>query len=377
MRVIALFLGATVFTAVAAAAGSSALAQSGAASSASTQPRGPYKVIKSVKVGGEGGFDYVYADADSRKLFIVRSARPSGRMDVYDLDSLQPAGSLPEVIGGHGVAIDPKSGHGFTSSNPVVMFDAKTLAPAKTIPVEGRPDGIFLEPATGHIFVLSHSAPNVTVINAADGAIAGTIDLGGAPEQGASDGKGHAYICLEDKDKIAVVDTSANKVTGTYDLAGKGGGPAGLALDAKNGVLFAFCRRPQNCVVISAADGKILETLPIGAGVDAAEFNPDTQEAFSSQGDGTLTVIKENSPTSFVVEQTVETKRGGKCSTLDARTGHIYITSADRATPTQPAGSQPTANAGGEGQRRPGGGGGGRGGAMVPGSFTITVVGKD
>ncbi len=149
------------------------------------------------------------------------------------------------------------------------------------------------------------------------------------------------------------------KVTAHYDLGGKGGGPAGLAMDAKNRILFVCCRRPQTMVVLNADDGKIITSLPIGSGVDAAEFNPATMEAFSSQRDGTLTVVKENSPTSFEVEQSVETKPGAKTSTLDGKTNQIYLITAEQAAPA--AGDQ----------------GGGRGrGRMVPDSFTILVVGK-
>ncbi len=136
----------------------------------------PYKLIKTAKVGGAGGFDYVYADAQGRRLYIPRG----NRVTVFELETLKPAGEIPDTRGVHGVAVDPKSGHGFASSNPVVMFDTKTLATIKSIPVEGNPDGILFDPATEHVFVLSHRAPNVTVINAADGAIVGTIDLGGA-----------------------------------------------------------------------------------------------------------------------------------------------------------------------------------------------------
>jgi DNA-binding beta-propeller fold protein YncE len=360
-------------------------ASAGFAVAQTTKESAPYKVLQITKVGGEGGFDYVYADSDSRKLFIVRSGR-LGRCDMYDLDSLKMVDTIPGVNNGHGVAVDTKSGHGFTSSNPVVMFDVNTRVTIKTIPVEGNPDGIFFEPATEHIFVLSHRQPNVTVINGTDGSIVGTIDLGGSPEQGASDGKGHCYIDLEDQAAVAVVDANANKLTATYSLGDKGGSPGGLALDAANGIIFSFCHDPQNCVILNAADGKIIDTLPIGNGVDAAEFNPNTMEAFSSQGDGTLTIIKENSPTSFEVEQTVKTKLGAKCSTIDLKTGNIYLTTADQ----RPAASQPAAAPSG-GQVAAGGGPGGapangqgggrrarrpRGGGMVPNSFQIIVVGK-
>jgi hypothetical protein len=241
------------------------------------------------------------------------------------------------------------------------MFDTKTLATIKTIDAQGNPDAILFDPFTEHVFVLSHRAPNATVLNAADGSIVGTIDLGGAPEEAVSDGAGHVYIDIEDADKIAVVDASTLKVTAHYDLAGKGGGPAGLALDAKNHLLFAFCRNPATCVVLNAQDGKIIATLPIGHGVDAAEFNPNTMEAFSSQGDGTLTVIKEASPTSISVEQTVQTKAGARTSTLDAKTGQIFLVTAEFAAPS----TQPISSSGPP--PRP---------QALPDTFTILVVGK-
>jgi DNA-binding beta-propeller fold protein YncE len=331
----------------------------------------PYKLIKSEKVGGEGGFDYVYADAEGRRLYVPRTGRGEGRVTVFDLDSLQPAGEIANTNGVHGVAVDPKSHHGFASSKPVVMFDTQSLATIKTIDVQGNPDGILFDPASETVFVLSHRAPNVTVINSSDGSIAGTIDLGGAPEQAASDGNGRVYIDVEDKDNIAVVDAKARKVIAHYDLGGKGSGPAGLGLDTKNHILFAFCHNPHTAVILNADDGKILDTLPIGNGVDGGGFNPETMEAFSSQRDGTLTVIKENSPTSFAVEQNVRTKPGAKTCTLDSKTNRIFLITAEQA-PVDPNPSAPPRTAGAEGRR----GAPGRGGRMVPGSFSILVVGK-
>src|SRR6266436_9208596 len=191
---------------------------------------------------------------------------------------------------------------------------------------------------TERIYVLSHSQPNATVLDSKDGSIAGTIDLGGAPEQAASDGQGHLYVDLEDKDNVAVVDVKTLKVTAHYDLAGKGGGPAGLGLDVKNHILFAMCHEPQTCVVLNADDGKIITTLPIGRGTDGGGFNPNTLEAFSSQGDGTLTIIKETSPTSFEVEQTVQTKPRAKTCTLDTKNNRIVLitTEPDPAAATTP-----------------------------------------
>jgi DNA-binding beta-propeller fold protein YncE len=316
-------------------------------------PATPYKVVKTVKVGGAGGFDYVYADADGRRLYIPRPAASGARITVFDLDSLASVGEIPNA-NARGVAVDPKSHHGFGSSKPVVMWDTNTLATIKTIDVNGAPDGILFDPFNERVYVFSHRAPNATVINAKDGSVVGTIDLDGAPEQAVTDNKGHIYVDIEDKNNIAVVDAKTLKVTAHYDLAGKGDGPGGLALDEKNHVLFAACHEPATMVILNAEDGKIITTLPIGEGVDGAGFNPNTMEAFSTQGDGTLTVIEENSPTRFVVGQTVATKRGARTMTVDPKTNQIFTVTGEFTPP--PAG-----------ERR---------GQMVPDTFSIIVVGK-
>ncbi len=325
---------------------------------ASAQPAGPYKILKTAKVGGVGSFDYVYADEANRKLYIPRGGQ-GARVSVFNLDTLEPAGEIANT-NARGTAVSAKSGRGFASSKPVAMWDAKTLTPIKTITVDGGPDGILLDPFNDMVYVFSHQAPNATVINAADGKIMGTIDLGGMPEQAVSDGKGHIYVDIEDKGNVAVIDANTMAVTAHYDLEGKGGQCAGLAMDQKNRILFATCRNPQNVVILNADTGKIITSLPIGSGTDGAVFNPKTMELFSSQGDGTLTIVKENSPTSFEVEQTLQTMRGGKTLTFDSKTGHILIIAAEYGPPATPA---------------PAGGRPGRG-PMIPDSFSILVVGK-
>jgi DNA-binding beta-propeller fold protein YncE len=322
-----------------------------------------YKIIKTAKVGGAGGFDYVYADSAGRRLYVPRSGQ-GARVSVYDLDTLAPVGEIANT-NGHGAAVDPKSSHGFASSKPVAMWDTKTLAPIKTIDVQGGPDGILFDPFNQRVWILSHGAPNATVIDTNDGAIVGTVDLGGAPEQAVTDGKGHLYIDIEDKDNVAVVDAKTLIVTNHYELGDKGGTPAGLAFDVKNHILFVACRKPANMVMMNSDDGKILAALPLGTGTDGAVFNPATMEAFSSQGDGTLTVIKENNPTTFVVEQTVQTPVRAKTLTLDSKTNNILLITAEFAPPPAAPATPPPA----------GGRGGGRG-AMVPDSFSILVVGK-
>ena len=215
---------------------------------------GPYKILKSAKVGGAGGFDYVYADPAGRKLYIPRTGTPP-RVTVFDLDTLAPLGEIPNT-NARGAAVSTKSGHGFVSSKPVAMFDSKTLAPIKTIDVDGGPDGIMYDGFNDRVWIFSHREPHATVINASDGSIAGTVNLGGAPEQAASDGKGKIYVDIEDKDNIAVVDAATLTVTAHYDISAKGGTCAGLAMDVKNQILFSTCRKPQTMVILNAKDGK-------------------------------------------------------------------------------------------------------------------------
>jgi hypothetical protein len=339
---------------------------------------GPYKVLNKYPVGGAGGMDYVTADAADRQLLIPRGSR----VDIFDLDTLKPIASISPTSGVHGAIVDPVAGHGFCSSKPVVMWDSKTNKIIKTIDVQGGPDGILFDPFTQHVHILSHSAPNVTVIDTKDGTLLGTIDLGGsaAPvEQGQSDGAGKLYISVEvNPGKVAVVDAKTMKLITTYSCGDKAGGLAGLAYDAKNKLIFACGRNPANCVVMNADDGAIIATVPIGAGVDSAAFNPATNEVFvSTGGDGKLTIIKEVDPKTFVVEQTVTTLQGGKTCTIDTKSGNVYVIANDPSVPvagtSAPAPTPaPAATAPAAGAR--GGRGGGRGGAS--GTFSVVVVGK-
>jgi hypothetical protein len=234
------------------------------------------------------------------------------------------------------------------------MFDAKTFAILKKIDVEGDPDGYLNDTYNHHFYILSHSEPNITVLDDKDGAILGTIDIGGAPEQAATDGHGRIYVDIVDKAAIAVIDANTMKMIGRYDLSSRGSGCAGLALDAKNGIRFAACREKNNMVILSAADGHIITDLPIGVGCDGATFNPGTMEAFSSQGDGTLTVVKEDSPTSFRVEQTVATPARAKTLTLDTKTNQIFLITAEYGpVPAAPAQAAPPPPGAPEWMRRP------------------------
>ncbi|MCU1382436.1 MAG: hypothetical protein JWL71_1133 [Acidobacteria bacterium] len=350
---------------------------------AQTPAAGPYKILKTAKVGGEGGFDYIYADVAARRLYIPRGgtravpatdtapavAAVPGRITVFNLDTLAPAGEIPDT-GGNGVAVDPKSGHGFSSSNPVSMFDTKTLTVIKKIDVgTARPDGILFDAFNDRVYVFSHPTKNAIAIDAKDGTVVGTIDLGGVPEQAVADGKGTLWVVMQDaQGSVTVVDAKTMKATAHYPF-GDIGGCNGLALDDKNHVLFAACAISGNppvqppkptMVILSAVDGKILTTLPLAGGSDGAVFNPATLEVFSTHGNGTLTVVKEKSPTTFEVEQNLDTMAGARTVTFDSRTNHILTMSIER----------------GPGGPPPPGGGRGTPGTPVPGSFSILVIGK-
>lgn len=346
---------------------------------------GPYKVLKTARVGGEGNWDYIYADPAGRRLYIPRrGAAPASadggtpaagtpiptRLTIFNLDTLEPAGEIAG-IGGNGAAVDPKSNHGFTSSRPPSMFDTKTMKLIKTIDVgdAAAPDGIIFDSFNQRIYVFSHPTKNAIVIDAKDGNVLGTIDLGGVPEQGVPDGHGTLYVVMQDaQGSVTVVDVKSMKATAHYSLGDKGA-CNGLALDAKNHILFAACARSGNppadppqpmMVVLSATDGKILTSLPLAGGSDGAVFNPATMEAFSTHGNGTLTVVKENSPTSFEVEQNLQTMNGARTIAFDDKTNRI-ITMSDERGPAPP----PPADGGRRGR-----------GVPTPGSFTILMIGK-
>jgi hypothetical protein len=324
--------------------------------------KGPNKILKMAKVGGgEGGFDYIFADVDARRLYTPRSGA-MGHLAVWNLDTLEPVGDVAGVKAG-GAVVDPKSHHGFSTTKPLTMWDSNTLQVIKTIDVDGRPDGIMFDPYTERVWVLSHQQPYATIIDGKDGAVVKTMDVGGGPEQAVSDGNGTIYVNISDKANIAVIDAKTMTVKAHYDVSSQGQGGSGLALDDKNHVLFAYYRMPSpKVIIVNAQTGAIITTLPTGVGVDTVAFNPATMEAISAENGGTMTFIKENSPTSFTVEQTLQTMPVAKTLALDTKTGHILTMSAEFAP--APPGAPP--GPAGRPARGP----------MVPGSFSILMVGR-
>jgi hypothetical protein len=352
---------------------------------------GPYKVLMRAKVGGEGGTDYIHASSDDRRLYITRNAvravaatdsTPArdavpGRVTVFDLGTLKPLGEILNG-GGNGAVVDAKTNHGFATSHPnLSMFDTKSMQMIKSIdPNADNPpanpkfsgDGIYFDPSDSRVYIGSHPTKDLMVLDSHDGTILGRIDLGGVPEQTISDGRGTLYVVLQDSaGGVAVVDQKTMKTTAHYPF-GDVGRCNGLALDAKNKILFAACGQSRTAgqpaqpamVILSATDGKIITTLPLAGASDGAVFNPQTMEAFSSHSNGTLTVIKENSPTSFSVIENLQTMNGARTLTLDTKTGHIFVMSVERGPAPPPP---------------PGGGRGGQAPA-IPGSFTILMIGK-
>jgi DNA-binding beta-propeller fold protein YncE len=362
-----------------------ATAMTACAPFAVSQQDGPYKVLKTARVGGEGGWDYIYADANGRRLYIPRGATRAveatdttpevaavpARLTIFDLETLKTLGEISGVSG-NGTAVDPKTNHGFTSDHPKVsMFDTKTMTLIKSIDVgSARPDGIYFDPFNEHVYVFSHPTKDATVIDAKDGTVLGTVDLGGTPEQGVGDGKGMLYVVMQDAvGSVTAVDVKTMKAVAHYSFVDKGG-CNGLALDAKNEILFAACGRSGDpstqqptMVILSVKDGKILANLPLAGGSDGAAFNPATMEAFSAHGNGTMTIVKEKSPTSFEVEQNLQTMNGARTITFDSKSGHLFTMSQERG-PAPAAAATPS-----PGSRPPQG-------APVPGSFTILKIGK-
>jgi DNA-binding beta-propeller fold protein YncE len=318
--------------------------------------------MKKVKVGGEGGFDYITADVENRRLYVPRNG-PMGQLTVFNLDTLEPAGSIPGVKSG-GAAVDPKAHHGFSTTKPITMWDSNTLQVIKMIDVDGRPDGIMFDPYNERVWVLSHMPPYATVIDAKEGTVVGTVDLGGQPEQAATDRNGTVYVNIMDKAKIAVVDAKSLAVKRHIDLSSKGvDAGSGLSLDAKNHILFSYWRLPSPIVlIVNAESGNIITTLPTAKNVDTVAFNPATMEAIATAGEGFVIFIKQSSPTSFEVEQKLPTMPGARNIVLDTKTNHV-ITNAFEYGPLPPDAKPPV-----PGRMALG--------PPLPDSFTLVMVGK-
>lgn len=290
-----------------------------------------YHVIKSYKVGGEGGWDYLTVDASARRFYISRGTH----VIVLDADSGKNVGEIPDTPGVHGIALAPELGKGFVSNGregTVTVFDIKTLAPiGSKIKVGENPDAILYEPATKRVFTFNGRSQDSTAIDAASGKVLGTIKLDGKPEFAASDAKGEVFVNIEDKSELTVIDPSKLEVKTKWPLT-PCTEPSGLAIDRKNRRLFVGCDNKMMAVV-DADSGKVLATPAIGEGVDATAYDDETGLAFASCGEGVLTVVKEDSPEKFSVVENVKTEPGARTMALDTKTHNVFTVTAKFGPP--------------------------------------------
>jgi DNA-binding beta-propeller fold protein YncE len=295
---------------------------------------GPYHVAEVFQVGGPGGWDYITVDPEHKHLFIPRTTHTM----VLDAATGKVVADIPGQKGNHGVALVPSAGRGFITDGKdgsVLVFDLKTFAVLGKVKAADDADGIVYDPASRKVLVSCGDA-GVLVPIAADvdlkaGRADAAVRLGGKPEFLVADGRGKAFINLVDKDQVAVVDTQAMKVVGKWSTA-PGGSPVGMSMDREHGRLFVGCRKPQKLIVMSSEDGKVLADLPIGAGVDATQF--DNGYIFASCRDGTLAVARQAGPDRFQIVQNLKTRPGAKTMAIDATTHTVFLPTAEFGTQT-------------------------------------------
>lgn len=311
-----------------------------------------YHATGEIKIGGEGGWDYATVDGAARRLYVSHATHVA----VVDLDKGTVVGDIPDTPGVHGIAIAPELNRGFISngrSNNVTIFDLKTLKAIGQVPTGENPDGIRYDPVSGRVFAFNGRSKNATAIDAKTGMVIATIALPGKPEFPVADGKGKVYVNIEDTSEIVEIDAGRAAVNKKYSLM-PCDGPSGLAIDTKNRRLFSVCS--NRLMAVSDPDaGKVLATPAIGAGSDGAAFDPGTGYAFSSNGDGTLTVVGQNGGQNggkWDVLENIATERGARTMALDEKTHKLYLPTAKTA-PSQ-------------GSARP---------TFLPDTFKVLVVG--
>ena len=285
-----------------------------------------YHLVKKIPVPGTGSWDYLTIDEASRRLYVSHGTQ----VEVIDVDSGTIAGQIPNTPGVHGIAIAPELGRGFTSngqSSTVTIFDLKTLKALGEVKSGKKPDAIIYDPATSRVFAFNGGSNSATAIEAADGKVAGTIDLGGGPEFAVADGKGYVYDNLEDESLVLKINARTLKVEQRWPTA-PCASPSSIAMDRPNRRLFIGCRS-KVMAVMNADSGKVITTLPIGDHVDATAFDPETNLVFNSNGEGTVTVIHENSADSYIVLDNAKTLPKAKTMALDPKTHQLFLSTAE------------------------------------------------
>jgi DNA-binding beta-propeller fold protein YncE len=314
-----------------------------------------YHVIKTYKLGGEGGWDYLTFDNSTHYLYISRATH----VIVFDTDSGKQLGDIGDTPGVHGIALAHDLGRGFISNGregTVSIFDIKTFKTLSKVKVGENPDAILYDPVTKRVFTFNWRSHDSTAIDARKGTVLGTITLEGKPEFAVSDEKGGVFVNIEDKNQIDAIDPDKLQVKARWPMEGCEE-PRGLAMDRKTRRLFSGCEKMM--AIVDADSGKMISHLPICAGVDATAYDDETKLAFASCGDGNLTVIQEESPDKFSVAENVPTQKGARTMTLDPKTHTVYTVTANFGPPPAATAQNP--------HPRP---------SVQPDSFVVLVVGK-
>jgi hypothetical protein len=319
---------------------------------------GPYHFLKEIAVGGEGGWDYLSIDEGARRLYLSHATK----IVVINLDKDEVVGEIADTPGVHGLAPAPELQRGFTSNgqeSKASIVDLKTLKTLSKVDTGQNPDAVLYEPGQQEVYTFNGRGQSATVFEGKTGKVVATITLPGRPEFPAADPKaGRVYDNIEDKSTVVAIDTKSHQVTNTWSIA-PGEGPSGMAIDVAHHRLFLGCHN-KLMVMMDSATGKVVGTVPIGDRVDANAFDPGTQFAFSSNGDGTVTIAHEESLDKLIVVQTLATERGARTMALDPKTHRIYLASAKYEPQPAPTSDAP--------RQRP---------KIIPGSFKVLVYGMD
>jgi YVTN family beta-propeller protein len=302
---------------------------------------GQYKIANRFHLPGDDRWDYLAADPATGRVFVSHGMQTQ----VMDEKTGKLIGTIPDTKGVHGIAFVGNLGKGYISNGKdtsVTVFDLKSLATLGKVKVTGgNPDAIIYDPFSRHIFTFNGKSDNATVIDPATDKVVATIDVGGKPEEGASDGKGNIYLNIEDKSAIAVLDAKTNKVVKTWPIA-PGESPSGLALDEATGRLFSVCEN-KIMVIADAATGKVVASVPIGEGVDGVAFDPASKRIFASNGQGDLTVVQQKDKDHYTVLETLPTQKGARTIALDPKTHHIFLSTSEFGPAPAPSADNPKA----------------------------------
>ncbi|MDX2067802.1 MAG: YncE family protein [Haliscomenobacter sp.] len=294
-------------------------------------PVPPYKITNRIHLEGDGFWDYLTVDQLTQRLYVSHGTQ----VQVIDLKTDKVIGAIPNTKGVHGVAISTDFGKGYIScggDTSIAVFDLKSLTITGKIKATGaNPDAILYDAFSKRVFVFNHSGKNATVIDAARNKVVGTILLDGTVEFAVTDGNGKVFVNIEDKSSIAVIDTKSLKVVKEWPVS-PGEEPTGLAFDAKNYRLFSVCSN-RKMVVLDSKTGKVVQTLPIGAGCDGVAFDVKMRRIYCSNGEGTMTVIEQKSPNEYQVVETVTTQQGARTITLDSKSHRLFLSTAEREAP--------------------------------------------